>query len=80
MKLVNDTIERFKKQKLIIGKVTEGLKSDPETPKYTTEDDPEGDPGCLVVSSVNCCTTNISKYVQIPRYVKDTQDFLKKLK
>ena len=35
MKLVNDTIERFKKQKLINEKVAEGLKrNDPKTPKF----------------------------------------------
>ena len=42
--------------------------------------------GCPVVSSVNCHTTNISKYVdyhlqpivkEIPSHVKDTQYFLK---
>ena len=54
MKLVNDAIETFKKQKLIDGKVAEGL-------------------------SMNCHTTNISKYVQISLYVKGMQDFLKKL-
>ena len=39
MKLVNDTIERFKKQKLINEKVAEGLKrNDPKTPKlYLSE-------------------------------------------
>ena len=91
MKLVNDTIERFKKQKLINEKVAEGLKrNDPKTPKFylRSKIHKEGNPGRPVVSSVNCQTASISKYVnyhlqpivkEIPSYVKDTQDFLKKL-
>ena len=91
MKLVNDTIERFKKQKLINEKVAEGLKrNDPKTAKFYLRPKihKEGNPGRPVVSSVNCHTANISKYVdyhlqpivkEIPSYVKDTQDFLKKL-
>ena len=91
MKLVNDTIERFKKQKLINEKVAEGLKrNDPKTAKFYLRPKihKEGNPGRPVVNSVNCHTANISKYVdyhlqpivkEIPSYVKDTQDFLKKL-
>ena len=91
MKLVNDTIERFKKQKLINEKVAEGLKrNDPKTRKFYLRPKihKEGNPGRPVVSSVNCHTANIWKYVnyqlqpivkEIPSYVKDTQDFLKKL-
>ena len=90
MKLLNDTIERFKKQKLINEKVAEGLKrNDPKTAKFYLRPKihKEGNPGHPVVSSVNCHTANISKYVdyhlqpivkEIPSYVKDTQDFLKK--
>ena len=91
MKLLNDTIERFKKQILINEKVAEGLKrNDPKTPKFYLRPKihKEGNPGRPVVSSVNCHTANISKYVdyhlqpivkEIPSYFKDTQDFLKKL-
>ena len=91
MKLVNDTIERFKKQKLINEKVAEGLKrNDPKTPKFylRLKIHKRGNPGRPVVSSVNCHTANISKYIdyhlqpivkEISLYVKDTQDFLKKL-
>ena len=91
IKLVNDTIERFKKQKLINEKVAEGLKrNDPKTPKFYLRPKihKEGNPGRPVVSSANCHTANISKYVdyhfqpivkKIPSYIKDTQDFLKKL-
>ena len=89
MKLVNDAIERFKKQKLINEKVTEGLKrNDPKTPKFYLWPKilKEGNPGHPAVSSVNCHTANISKYVdyhlktivkEIPSYVKDTLGFLK---
>ena len=91
MKLVNDTIERFKKQKLIIETVAEGMRrNDPKTPKVCLRPTihKEGNLGHPVVSSVNCHTANISKYVdyhlqpivkEIPSYVKDAQDFLKKL-
>ena len=91
MKLVNDTIERLKKQKLINEKYAEGLKrNDPKTPKFypRLKIHKEGNPGRPAVSSVNCHTANISKYVdyhlqpivkEIPSYVKDTQDFLKKI-
>ena len=56
MKFVNDTIERFKKQKLINEKVAEGLKrNDPKTPKFYLRPKihKEGNPGCPVVTSVN---------------------------
>ena len=91
MKLVNDKTERLKKQKLINEKIAEGLKrNDPKTPKLYLRPKihKEGNPGRPVVSSVNCHTANISKYVdyhlqprvkEIPSYVKDTQDFLKKI-
>ena len=91
IKLVNDTIERFKKQKLINEKVAEVHKrNDPKTPKFYLRPKihKERNPGRPVVSSVNCHTANISKYVdyhlqpivkEIPSHVKDTQDFLKKL-
>ena len=65
MKL-NDTIKRFKKQKLINEKVAEGLKTnDPQTSKFYLQPKmhKEGNPGRPVVSSVNCHTANISKYV-----------------
>ena len=48
----------------------------------------ERNPGRPVVSSINCHTANISKYVdyhlqpivkQIPSYVKDTNDFINKI-
>ena len=56
MKLVNDTIERFKNQKSINKKVAEGLKrNDPKTLKFYLRPKihKEGNPGRPVVSSVN---------------------------
>ena len=91
MKSINDTIERFKNQKLVNQKVAEGLKkNDPKTLKFylRPKTHKEGNPGRPVVSSVNYHTENISKYVcfhlqpivkVVPSYIKDTQDFLKKL-
>ena len=66
MKLVNDAIERFKKQKLINEKVAEGLKrNDPKTLTFYLHPKihKESNPGRLIVSSVNCHAANISKYV-----------------
>ena len=48
----------------------------------------EGNPGRPPISSLNCHTSQISEYVdfhlqlivtQVPSYVKDTTDFLRKL-
>ena len=92
MKLVNDTIEKFKKQKLINEKVAEDLKRNyPKTPEFylRPEIHKEGDPGRPIVSTINYHTANSLKYLdyhlqpilkEILSYVKDTQDFLKKLK
>ena len=66
MKLVNETIERFKKQNLMNEKVAEGLKrNDPKTSKFylRLKINKEGKRGRPVVSSLNCHTANISKYV-----------------
>ena len=91
MKLVNDAIERFKKQKLIVAKFPEGLKAnDPQKqknylrPKKHKESNHSRPEAC----SVNCHTANISKYVDyhlqpivkgIPSYVNNKLNFLKSL-
>ena len=65
------------------------LQVDPRTPQFYTSPKihKEGNPGRPVVSSINCHTANISKYVdyhlqpivkQIPYYVKDKNDFINK--
>ena len=62
MKLVNDTIVSFKKQKLINEKVADGLKrNDPKTPKLYLRPKihQEGNPDRPVASSINCHTANI---------------------
>ena len=85
--MVNDTIARFKNDKLITENIAKGLQ---DTPKLYTRSKihKTGNPGRPVVSSVNCHTYTISKYVDfhlqpivknIPSYVKDTTDFLQKL-
>ena len=91
-RLVNDTIKRFKKQKAMTDNVAEGLKTEnPTTPKFYLRPKihKRGKPGPPVVTSVNCHTSNISKYVyyhlqptfkEIPSYVKDKKKyFIQKL-
>ena len=64
--LANQAIDCFKKEKLITDKTADGLKtSDPRTPRFYIfpKIHKSGSPGCPVVSSVDCHTTNISKYI-----------------
>ena len=65
-KLVNDTIQRFKKEKLLKEKIADGLKvPNPKTPKFYMQGKirKKDNPGQPLVSSVNCHTSSISKYV-----------------
>ena len=90
-KLVNNTIQKLKKEKLLKEKTADGLKvSNPKTPKFYMQPKihKKDNPGRPVVSSVNCHASSISKYVDyhlqlivrdIPSYVRDTKDFLTKL-
>ena len=58
-KSVNDTVQRFKREKLLKQKITDGLKvSNPKTPKFYMEPKihKKDNPGWPVVSSVNCHT------------------------
>ena len=89
--MVNDTISRFRNDKLITENIAKGLQvQQPETPKFYTRPKihKTRNPGRPVVSSVNCHTNTISKYVDfhlqpivknIPLHVRDTTDFLQKL-
>ena len=65
--LVNQTIHRFTKKQLINENIANGLKNaSPVTPQYyisPSKIHKEGNPGRPVVISINCHTTNISKYV-----------------
>ena len=87
--LVNQTINRFTKKQLINGNISNGLKN-PSTRIPQLHMSPkihkEGNLGCPEVSSLNCLTTNIAKYVdyqlqiiekQIPSNVKDSNKFIK---
>ena len=77
-KLVNDTIQRFKKEKSLKEITADGLKVlNPKTPKFYMQP----------IIHVSCHTLSISKYVDyhlqpivkdIPSYVQDTTDFLTK--
>ena len=76
---------------MITGNIAKGLQvQQPDTPKFYTRPKihKTGNPGHPVVSSVNCHTYTISKYVDfhlqpivknIPPYMRDTTDFLQKL-
>ena len=91
-KLVNDTITRFKKEKLLPQNIADGLStSNPRTPKFylSPKIHKPNNPGRPVISSVNCHTSNTSRYVDyhlqpivknIPSYIKDTNNFIKKTK
>ena len=91
-KLVNDTITRFKKEKLLPQNIADGLStSNLRTPKFylSPKIHKPYNPGRPVISSVDCHTSNISRYVDyhlqpivknIPSYMKDTNDFIKKTK
>ena len=89
---VNKTIKRFQKEDLIKGKVPEGLiTQNPRIPQFYAKSKihKEGIPGRSMISSVNYHSSKISQYVdyhlqslvrEIPSYIKDTSDFLRKLK
>ena len=89
--MVNDTISRFKNDKLITENIAKGLQvQQPETSKFYTRPKihKTGNPGRPEVSSVYCHTNTISKYVDfhlqpivknMRSYVRDITDFLKKL-
>ena len=64
---------------------------DPKPPKFYTlpKIHKDNNPGHPVITSIGCHTANISKYVdhhlqeyvtKLPSYVKDTTDFINKIK
>ena len=89
--LVNNAIDHLKNRNLIPEKVAQGLKvSNPRTPLFylLPKIHKENNPGRPVISSINCHTESISKFVdyhlkplvkQLPSYTQDTTDFLRKL-
>ena len=90
--LVQNVIESLQKKHLLEKKTAEYLKiHNPRTPLLylLPKIHKENNPGRPVVSSINCHTSKISEFVDyhlqpivksLPSYVKDTSDFLKKLR
>ena len=89
--MVNDTIDRFKKENLLSKKLAEGLKSvNPKPPKFyiSSKIHKENNPGRPVINSINCHASEISRFVdhhlqplvrEIPSCIKDTNDFINKV-
>ena len=89
-KQVNSTIDSLHKSNLLTDKTANMLKTnDPKTPKFYTlpKIHKENNPGRPVISSINCHTAKLSKFVdhhlqehvvKTASYVKDTTDFLNK--
>ena len=73
--LVNQTINRFKKEQLINENIANELKNQsPRTPQFyiSPKIHKEDNPGRPVEILINCLTTNISKYINyILKYVKN---------
>ena len=88
---VNGTIDRFKKENLRSKKLVDGLKSvNSKPPKFyiSPEIHKENNLGRPVINSINCHTSEISRFVdhdlqtlvrEIPLYIKDTNDFINKI-
>ena len=89
--IVNNTIEKFKKQELLSTSIAKKLtKTDVRTPQFhiLPKRHKPSIPGRPVVSSVKCCTKKISKFVDrylkphtegLPSYIKDKADFINKI-
>ena len=83
-RMVNQAIERFKNEKLLPHKIADGLKiTNQKTPKFyiSPKIQKPNNPGRPVINSIECHTTEISRFVdhylqpvvkQIPLYIKDT--------
>ena len=88
---INNTIEQFKDEGLISETVAEGLKvHNPKTSNFylNPKIHKEGTPGRPVISSIQCHSSNISKYVdyhlqpevaKLKSYTKDSTDAINKL-
>ena len=89
--MVNDAIDRFIKENLLPKKLTDRLESvNPKSPKFYTSPKihKENNPGRPVINSINCHTSEISRFVdhqlqplvrKIPSYIKDANDFISKI-
>ena len=90
--MVNQTIERFKNEKLLPQNIADGLKiTNPKTPKFyiSPKIHKPNNPGRPVINSIECHTLEPSRFVddhiqpvvkQILPYIKDTNHFLRKIK
>ena len=88
--MVNNTVENFQKENILSKKTAEDLKIfDPKTPKFIIRPKihKENNPGRPVISSINYHASEISRFLdhyllsvakEIPSYIKDTNDFIKK--
>ena len=88
---IHKVISRFQKENLLSKNISEGLKTEnPKTPHFYLKPKvhKESNPGRPMISSINCRTSKISDYVnyhlqpivkEIPSYVQDTTDFLRKI-
>ena len=88
---VNKVIARFKNNKLISSNALDKLEVEsPRTPSsyIQPKTDRERNLGRTVISCLNCHFSKLSEYIdfylrtivkQIPSYVKDTTDFLRKI-
>ena len=90
-KIVNNTIERFQKENLLSKKTAEGLKIfNTKTPQFyiTLKINTKNNPRRPVILSISCHTSEILHFLdhylqtvvkEIPLYIKDTKDFVKKI-
>ena len=90
-RIVNQTIERFKNEKLLSQKIADGLKiTNPNTPNFyiSPKIHKPNNPGRPVINSIECHTSEILRFVdhhlqpvvkQIPSYTKDTNHFINKV-
>ena len=88
---MNRTINEQKSSHLLNEKIANDLlSSEAKTPQFKmlAKVHKEGNPGRAVVSSIDCHTTKISKYIdnqlqphvkELKSYVKDSTDFIRKL-
>ena len=88
---INTTIERFKEEGVITDKIAEGLKTDePKTSKFylNPKIHKKNNPGMPVINSVECHSSNISKYVdyhlqpevrKLKSYTKGSTDTINKI-
>ena len=87
--MMSDTPDRFKNEILFSKKLSEGLKViNLKSPKFYIKMHQENNPGRLAINSLNCHTSEISRFVEhhlqplvkeIPSYIKDTNDFVSKI-